>query len=90
MGETTRSGNIVAKIKMYLKGLNERRGQSIKVLAVSGEKEKKEREGREGEPERGVEERRGREAITAVSSVTDLHRPLHSPFSAAASYQWNY
>lgn len=44
--ETTRSGNIAAKIKMYLKGLNERRGQSIKVARCEEEKEKKEREGR--------------------------------------------
>lgn len=40
--ETTRRGNIAAEIKMYLKGLNERQGQSIKVLAVRRRRRRKE------------------------------------------------
>lgn len=76
---------------MYLNGLDERCGQSIKVLTGRRRrrrnKGKEERENLSGRGGGGVRRRwrqGGREAITAVSSVTDLHRPLHSPFSAAA------
>lgn len=47
-GETTRSGNITAEIKMYLNGLNERRGQSIKVLAVRRRRKRKKGKGERG------------------------------------------
>lgn len=90
-GGATRSGNTAAEIKMYLNGLDERCGQSIKVLTGRRRrrrnKGKEERENLSGRGGGGVRRRwraGGREAITAVSSVTDLHRPLHSPFSAAA------
>lgn len=46
--------------------LNERKNPKKKGLDVSGAK------GKDGERDGG------RRAITAMSSVTDLHRPLHS------------
>lgn len=68
---TTRSGNTAAEIKMYLNGLDERRGQSIKVLTGRRRRRRnKGKEEREREPERerwrrGEEKREGgREAIT--------------------------